>query len=123
MNVAKDSRYTVDLQSLNVTDPLFSHYIDLVATVVIPYQCEILNDRIEGAAHSHCLENFRIASGLTQGAYYGQVFQDSDLYKWLEALAYCLKRGQAASFEEVGDEAIALIEGAQLSPLDRKSVV
>jgi DUF1680 family protein len=115
LNVAKDSRYTVDLQSLNVTDPLFSHYIDLVATVVIPYQWEILNDRIEGAAHSHCLENFRIASGLTQGAYYGQVFQDSDLYKWLEALAYCLKRGQAASFEEVGDEAIALIEGAQLS--------
>lgn len=109
-----EALYVTDPQTVKITDPLFSHYVELIGTVVIPYQWEILNDRVEGAAQSHCLENFRIAAGLSEGSYYGQVFQDTDLYKWLEALAFCLMRGQASAFEAVGDEAIAIIEQAQL---------
>ncbi|HPZ16296.1 MAG TPA: glycoside hydrolase family 127 protein [Sphaerochaeta sp.] len=109
-----EAPYTTDPHTVKVTDPLFSHYVELISTVVIPYQWEILNDRVEGAAQSHCLENFRIAAGLSEGSYYGQVFQDTDLYKWLEALAFCLMRGKASPFEAVGDEAIAIIEQAQM---------
>jgi len=115
VNGMNDLRCAVDLRTLRVTDSLFSHYVNLISEVVIPYQWEILNDRVSGAPRSHCLENFRIAGGTAHGSYYGQVFQDSDLYKWLETLAYCLRGGHATAFEAAGDEAIALIEQAQLS--------
>lgn len=60
-------------------------YQDLVRSEVVPYQWKALNDEIKGAPKSHSIENFRIAAGLAKGEYDGMVFQDSDLYKWLEA--------------------------------------
>ena len=51
---------------------------------------EILNGRIENAEKNRCIENFKIAAGLSNDEYYGPVFGDSDLYKWLEAVSYCL---------------------------------
>ncbi|MDT4762885.1 glycoside hydrolase family 127 protein [Sphaerochaeta sp. PS] len=103
----------VNAGAVQVTDPLFSHYVSMISEVVLPYQWEILNDRVEGATKSHCLENFRIASGEKQGAFYGQVFQDSDVYKWLEAVAYCIQQGKALQFIPIADEVISLIGRAQ----------
>ena len=59
------SRGTHPLKNRNIeiTDAFFGSYTKLVAETVIPYQWGILNDRIEGAAPSHCLDNFRIAAG------------------------------------------------------------
>lgn len=37
------------------------------------------------------LQNFRIAAGRAQGEYQGRIFNDSDVYKWLEAVAYLLQ--------------------------------
>jgi DUF1680 family protein len=53
-------------RDIHITDPLFGHYVDMIADVVLPYQWNILNDRVEGAAF-HCLENFRIAAGEETG--------------------------------------------------------
>jgi hypothetical protein len=75
------------LDAVEITDSFFSHYVSLIADVVVPYQWEILNDRVDGTERSHCLDNFKIASGQREGAFYGEVFQDSDVYKWLEALS------------------------------------
>ncbi len=86
---------------------------DLVQSDVIPYQWEILNDRVPGAAPSHCIENFRIAAGESQGEYYGMVFQDSDVAKWLEAVGYSLAAKPDAALEKTADEVIALIGRAQ----------
>ncbi|MGQ9622056.1 MAG: glycoside hydrolase family 127 protein [Candidatus Caldatribacteriaceae bacterium] len=61
-----------------------------VKEVVIPHQWKALNDDLPGAPKSHALENFRIAAGLSSGDFYGFVFQDSDVAKWLEAASYCL---------------------------------
>ncbi|MGE4453790.1 MAG: glycoside hydrolase family 127 protein [Sphaerochaeta sp.] len=102
------------LDAVEITDDLFSHYVSLISDVVVPYQWEILNDRIAGTERSHCLDNFRIASGQKKGAFYGEVFQDSDVYKWLEALSYCLERGRALSFIPIADEVISLIASAQM---------
>ena len=96
-----------------ITDPLFGHYVGMIAETVLPYQWDILNDRIEGAERSHCLENFRIAAGETQGKFYGIVFQDTDAYKWLEAVAYSIESGRGEAFIEIADEVIALISRAQ----------
>ena len=49
-----------------------------------------MNDLIEGAESSHCIENFKIAAGESEGEFYGAVFQDTDVAKWLEAVGFTL---------------------------------
>lgn len=101
------------IQDVQVRSGFWRRVMDLVQQDVIPYQWEILNDRVAGAAPSHCIENFRIAAGEQEGAYYGMVFQDSDLAKWLEAVAYSLMLRPDPQLEAVADEAIALVGRAQ----------
>ena len=59
------------------------------------------------------LDNFRIAPGGSQGERRGMVFSDSDVYKWLEALAWELGRGDSAELERLAAETIELVEAAQ----------
>ena len=99
--------------TIEITDPFFGHYVDMIAETVLPYQWDILNDRIEGAERSHCLENFRIAAGEKDGEFYGTVFQDTDVYKWLEAVAYSIESGKDGGFTELADDVIDLIARAQ----------
>ncbi|MBW7457405.1 hypothetical protein K0U00_25515, partial [Paenibacillus sepulcri] len=60
-------------------DDFWSDYIRLVREVVVPYQWEVLNDRVPGAAPSGAIRNYRIAAGDEEGEFYGMVFQDSDV--------------------------------------------
>lgn len=62
---------------------------------------------------SHAIENFRIAAGRSQGEFYGMVFQDSDVAKWLEAVAWMLCQQPDARMEHAADEVIELIAAAQ----------
>jgi len=98
---------------IRIRDDFWSGYQDLVTDTVIPYQWEALNDRIEGAEPSRAIRNFRIAAGLEEGEFHGFVFQDSDLYKWLEAAAYSLRFRPNPELERTMDEAIELIGQAQ----------
>ena len=43
----------------------------------------------------------------------GAIFQDTDLYKWLEAVAFCIQNGSGRQFEAMADEVIELIGRAQ----------
>ena len=79
------------LNKVKVTDKFWNGYQELVMDTVIPYQEKILNDEIPGVEKSHALANFRIAAGLEKGEFYGMVFQDSDVAKWLEGVAYALE--------------------------------
>lgn len=101
------------VDNIKVKDSFWNRYINLVRDVVIPYQWEALNDRIEGAEPSHCIENFRIAAGETEGDFFGRVFQDSDLAKWIEASSYILSIFHDKDLEEKIDGAVELIEKAQ----------
>lgn len=101
------------LTGMQVTDRFFAPRIDLVRTQMLPYQWEALNDRLKDTEPSHCIENFRIAAGISRGEYHGMVFQDSDLYKWLEAVAYQLAVRPDLSLREAADSAIRLIMQAQ----------
>ncbi|THF76392.1 glycoside hydrolase family 127 protein [Cohnella fermenti] len=98
---------------IRIRDPFWDGYQELVRRTVIPYQWEALNDRIEDAEPSRSIRNFRIAAGLEQGEFGGWIFQDSDLYKWLEAVAYSLRRHPDPELERIADEAIELIGAAQ----------
>ena len=98
-----------------IKQEFWTYYQDLVADVMLPYQYQVLNDEVEDPAieKSHSLENFRIAAGESQGDFYGCAFQDSDTAKWLEAVAYSLKKKLNADLEQKADEVIALVERAQ----------
>ena len=51
----------VDLKDINITDEFWHREQELVRKEVIPYQWEALNDRVEGAAPSYCMRNFKVA--------------------------------------------------------------
>ena len=103
----------VDLHKLKINDPFLGQYQQLVRDVVIPYQWDALNDRIEEADPSHAIENFRIAAGRQEGEFYGMVFQDSDVAKWLEAVAWSLCQKPDPGPEKTADEVIELVGAAQ----------
>ena len=101
------------IKNVTVEDPFWTPLQNLVMDVVIPYQKAILEDAVPGAEKSHAIENFRIAAGESRGEFYGMVFQDSDVAKWLEAAAYSLVLRPDAELERQADELIALIGRAQ----------
>ena len=133
----------IKLTHFAVNDPFWKEKMELVRKEVIPYQWEILNDRIPDAAPSFCMRNFKVAGKLMQekrekGAsfeepkytyrgfealpedmdhmedkFYGFVFQDSDFSKWIEAVAYSLANHPDAELERVADGAIDIVCAAQ----------
>ena len=122
-----------------VTDPFWKAQMELVRTQVIPYQYEALHDRVEGAEKSWAIENFRKAGRIRKAllagetlpvyrtddwayndrdshpdSFHGWVFQDSDVYKWLEAVAYSLTVHPDPKLQAQADEIISLVCDAQL---------
>jgi DUF1680 family protein len=59
------------------------------------------------------LDNFRRVAGLVDRPHRAPVFNDTDLYKWLEAASWVLAQGPAPRLAALVDEGIALCEGAQ----------
>jgi uncharacterized protein len=59
------------------------------------------------------LDNFRRASGKTGGEYQGIYFNDSDVYKWLEAASWSLATDPDPGLEQMVDVAITEVEDAQ----------
>ena len=108
-----------------ITDPFWLRYRSVVRHEMIPYQWKVLNDEIDVNIErerndssipnekSHALENFRIAAGIHEGHHYGWVFQDSDVYKWLEAVAYSLMEEPDESLKKMADSVVDLIAQAQ----------
>lgn len=121
-------------KSITITDPFWKEMQELILNEVIPYQRKALEDGIDGAEPSHCLENFRKAAkaeaarrsgaktpvyptdkwhytteNSDENAFSGWVFQDSDLYKWIEAASYSLEHHPDSKLEKEIDEAVDLI--------------
>ncbi len=135
----KDFSSHISLNKIKLTDPFWSEKAELVRKEVIPYQYEALHDRIDGAEKSYAIENFvkakEIALDIKNGkdvpvypadkwyynddnadkdAFHGWVFQDSDIYKWLEAVGYSLINSPDPVLEAKADEVIDLVCSAQL---------
>lgn len=105
--------HSINLQKINIKDAFWSKHVKLVKDVIIPYQWEAMNDLIPDAEPSHCLENFAIAAGRKEGEFYGAVFQDTDIAKWLEAVGFTLAAYDDPQLEKTADEVIDLIAEAQ----------
>lgn len=101
--------------NVRLTDGLLAERAQTVRDKVIPYQWKALNDDVPGAEPSRALENLRIAAGEKPGKFHGFVFQDSDVAKWLEAVAYSLMVEPNEEWEARADAVIGLVERAQQS--------
>ncbi len=129
----------IPLRRVSVDDSFWNRVIELVRTEVLPYQYEALHDRVQGAEKSYCIENFEKAGAVVQKlnagecvpafpvdkwqytdencppeAFHGWVFQDSDAYKWLEAVGYLLLQQPDAALERQARRMIEKICAAQL---------
>lgn len=128
----------INFKNANTDDEFWSKMQEKVRTKVIPYQYNALNDKIKNAEKSYCIDNFKKAkkviaaqkSGATtptypvdkwhydennadKNAFHGWVFQDSDAYKWLEAVAYSLNNKWNDELYARACELIDLICSAQ----------
>lgn len=101
------------LSDIQIDDSYWNRYIHLIPSAVLPYQWDILNDKVPDAPPSFCLHNFKIAAGEATGERRGTVFLDSDVAKWLEAVAYSLTSHPDPKLEATADEVIALLGRAQ----------
>ena len=106
-------QHALPLRNVTINDGFWSELQNRVIDVVIPYQNQILEDQVPGAEKSHAIQNFRIAAGDAKGEFHGMVFQDSDVAKWLEAVAYALTVRPDAELEKKADEVIDIIGRAQ----------
>ncbi|MDR0451018.1 MAG: glycoside hydrolase family 127 protein, partial [Treponema sp.] len=122
MDTSNHSEF-IPLTKVRVKDPFWTPFMERIRTRVIPYQWEALNDRVPGAEPSYCMRNFKLAAqlsrpGLDYGAdsgagHGGNVFQDSDFAKWIEAAACTLAWHPDPELEETLDGAIDIICKAQ----------
>ena len=131
-----------DLKHVYITDEFWQTEQELVRREVIPYQWEALNDRVPGASPSFAIHNFVAAKALRERShepgfrapvftdvpfevlpedpehpdpdrFYGFVFQDTDLYKWIEAVSYSLIMHPDPQLQATAEEAVRLIADAQ----------
>ncbi len=106
------------LKDFKIADNYLGHYIKLITDVVVPYQEKIIKDEIPGIEKSHAVQNFidaaqTLENGHCDGEFYGMVFQDSDVAKWLEAAAYSLLQSPDKELEKRCDDVIDIIGRAQ----------
>ena len=129
----------IELKNAKINDTFWAEKLETVRREIIPYQYEALHDRIANAEKSYCVQNFikagKIAATLKEGksvpsypadkwhydeenceadAFHGWVFQDSDLYKWLEAVSYSLVNFYDEELLKEAEAMIDLICAAQL---------
>jgi hypothetical protein len=81
-------------------------YLETMLKVTIPSQYELLES-------TGRIDNFRIASGKKEGSFKGLVFNDSDVYKWLEAASYALLFTNDDDLKEKIDNTIKEVKDAQ----------
>ncbi len=98
----------VNFSQVNITDAFWKPKIDKVATKTMPaciYQTEIATPRIR---------NFEKVARKKGEKFEGIYYDDSDVYKALEAMAYALKTHPVPGLEKKADEWIDKIAAAQL---------
>ena len=111
--IKKSLPNNIKFNDVNITDKFFGYYQDLIINEVIPYQWKVINDELEDVEKSSAIKNFQIAAKEKEGNFYGYVFQDTDVYKWLEAVGYSLHLKEDKELEKCADEVIDLIGRAQ----------
>jgi DUF1680 family protein len=110
-----DQTYKVQIPAITdikIGSSFWKEYQQLILKEVIPYQWRVLNSLQEGV-ECYTLRNFRIAIGIEEGEYRGVVYEDSDLYKWLEAVGHILQVFDDEELRRKADEIVDIIMQTQ----------
>lgn len=135
MNYAKH----LTINNVKIQDSFWNKINKLVKDNVIPYQYLALSDKIDTAEKSYSIENFIKAAAAAKDinggktrktypvdkwcynddnceneAFHGWVFQDTDVYKWLEAVGFSLQNQPDAELEKNAKKIIEIVCNAQL---------
>ncbi|MGC8970882.1 MAG: glycoside hydrolase family 127 protein [bacterium] len=97
---------SVSVKSVKLTDNFWARRIEIMEEVTLPTQYEILEE-------THRIDNFRRASGKISGEFVGFFFNDSDVYKWIEAVSYLLAYRKNDALDKLVDNVIEEIRLAQ----------
>lgn len=117
-------RKAITLNKITITSQFWQRYRKLVAQKSVPFQWKMISDqekpkvldkKVAGGAskESNAIKNLKIAAGLETGNHSGMVFQDTDVYKWLETVAYVLKYDETDNLKILANKVIDLISKAQ----------
>jgi DUF1680 family protein len=97
----------VPLGSVKINDNFWSHWQKSHTIGTIPNAISQIRDS------THRLANFEIAAGVSNGKYSGLVWDDSDVYKVMEGMAYSLQNTPNPELEKLMDHWIDLISKSQ----------
>ena len=95
------------LRNVKISDSFWSPRIETARSVSLDYMWRVLHDEVPGVPASGAVRNFRIAAGQETGEFTGYRFQDSDLYKWMEAASYAYETGHSSHDGKDKDAAVA----------------
>jgi uncharacterized protein len=98
----------ISFSEVQITDGFWKPRMDKVSTVTL----RACIDYIEFKTAR--IRNFEIAAGSRKGKFEGIFYDDSDVYKALEAMAYAIKDHPDPDLEKKADEWISKIAAAQL---------
>src|SRR5829696_2428175 len=96
----------VQLDSVRLLDEFWEPRRELNHRVTLASQFDYLEN-------TGRMDNFRRAAGKIDVPFKGLYFNDSDIYKWLEAASWELLAGSDVELEQMVDSAISEIEAAQ----------
>ncbi len=96
----------VPLGSVTLSDTFWAPRRQVNRDVTLPTQFQHLED-------TDRINNFRRAAGKLDAPFVGLYFNDSDVYKWLEAAAWTLAEGSNPQLKTMVDTAISEIAAAQ----------
>ncbi len=94
------------LEDVQITDGFWSQKQRMNRDVTLRHGYQML----EQAGN---LNNLRLVTGEGEGEFAGRNFHDSDIYKWLQAVALDLVHHPDRELEEMANEVIDLLEAAQ----------
>ncbi|MBC7217423.1 MAG: glycoside hydrolase family 127 protein [Candidatus Caldatribacterium sp.] len=84
----------------------FTDRLRLMGEVTLPLQYQIMEE-------TGRMDNFRIAAGKLSGEFTGFCFNDTDVYKWIEAVSYFLATTKNGELEKLVDKVIEEVKLAQ----------
>ena len=96
----------VPFTDVTLTDAFWSPRLETNRKVSVPYALRMNEE-------TGRIDNFRKAARLMSGPHQGRRFNDSDVYKAMEAAAYTLRLHPDAALDKTLDDLIALIAQAQ----------
>jgi DUF1680 family protein len=98
--------HPLSLMDVRLQDAFWQPRREMNRTITLPYQ-------YQQSEETNRLNNFRRVAGTYDGPFEGIYFNDSDVYKWAEAVAWTLATDYDPQLDQQLDEVIAIIAAAQ----------